>query len=314
MKAITFDSFGGPEVLTFSDLPEPTPDPGEVLVQVVASTVNPADILMRNGAQAPLMKDLTPPYIAGMEFSGTIAEPGTSGLAKGQPVIGVVNPRTRRGGAYAERIAVPATSVAALPPGVDLVAAATVPMNALTAAMSLDFLALPPGQTLLVTGGAGLLGGSAIQLARAAGLIVLANAGEKDHALLKGFGADHILPRDEGLEEALRAIAPGGVDGMIDGALIGQRISHLVRDGGGIVSLRASYKIDDRRLRIHNVSVLAGMEDNATLRRIAGLIGTGGLVPRVAEGGRYSHRDAVAAHRAAEAGAGRGRIVLTFGD
>lgn len=162
MKAITFDSFGGPDVLTVTDLPDPVPGPGEVVVHVAATTANPTDVMMRNGAQAAMMQDLTPPYIAGMEFSGTILDPGSSGLAKGQPVIGVLNPRTPKGGAYAEQIALPAASVGALSPEVDLIAAATVPMNALTAALSLDFLDLKPGDTLLVTGGAGMLGGSAI--------------------------------------------------------------------------------------------------------------------------------------------------------
>lgn len=313
MKAITFDRFGGPEVLTISELPDPEPGPGEVLVKIAATTVNPTDIMMRDGRQAAMMNDLRPPYIAGMEFSGTILDPGPTRLQKGQPVIGVLNPRTPRGGAYAGTIAVSARSVAAISPEIDLVAAATVPMNALTAALALDFLKLKPGDALLVTGGAGMLGGSAIQLAKAEGLTVLANVGEMDRDLVRGFGANHVLPRDGGLEEAVRAIRPDGVDAMIDGALIGQRFSHLVRDGGGLVSLRSSYRIDDSRLRVHNVSVLAGIEDTISLERIAGLLETGSLRPRVAEAGRFDYREAVAAHAAAETGGRRGRIVLTFG-
>lgn len=310
MKAITFDTFGGPEVLTVSELPDPVPGDGEVVVKVAATTANPTDIMMRNGAQAAMMEGLKPPFIAGMEFSGTILDPGTSGLAEGTPVIGVLNPRTPRGGSYAEKIAVSARSIAPLSGDVDLIGAATVPMNALTAAMSLDFLDLKPGQTLLVTGGAGMLGGSAIQLAHAAGLTVLANVGEKDVDLVKGFGADHILPRNEGLEDALRAICPDGVDGMIDGALIGQEFSKLVKDGGSIVSLRSSYQIDDPRLKVLNVAVLKGMEDTETLRHIADLIGSGGLKPRVAA--TYAHTDAANAHRDTETGGKRGRVVLTF--
>ena len=97
MRAIIFDEFGGPEVLQIRDLPDPTPGPGEVLVKVAATTVNPTDIMMRNGAQAAMMQGLEPPFIAGMEFSGTIRDAGTSGLQVGQPVIGVLNPRTARG-------------------------------------------------------------------------------------------------------------------------------------------------------------------------------------------------------------------------
>lgn len=307
MKAITFDRFGGPEVLTVSDLPDPVPADGEVLVQVAATTVNPTDVMMRSGAQAKMMEGLEPPFIHGMEFSGTILS--GEGLALGTPVIGVLNPRTPKRGAAAEKIAVSAKSVAALSPDVDLVAAATVPMNALTAALALEFLGLEEGGTLLVTGGAGMLGGSAIQLGKAAGLTVLANVSDKNADLVCDLGADHILPR-ENFADALHAIAPDGVGGMIDGALIGQEVSSLVRDGGGAVSLRGTYKIGDPRLRVLNVSVLKGMEDTATLQRIADLIGTGGLRPRVAE--RLSYTDAAKAHQMTEAGGLPGRVVLTF--
>jgi NADPH2:quinone reductase len=309
MKAITFNEFGGPEVLTVSDLPDPLAGAGQVVVKVTATTVNPTDIMMRNGAQAAMMQELDPPYIAGMEFSGTILDAGTSGLAVGTPVIGVLNPRTPTGGSYAEQIVVSEKSVAALSPEVDLKGAATVPMNALTAALSLEFLGLKAGQTVLVSGGAGMLGGSAIQLAKAAGLTVLANVADKDADLIQGFGADHVLPRND-FDAALRAICPEGVDGMIDGALIGQDVSHLVRDGGGIVSLRGSYVIDDARLRVLNVSVLKGMEDTKLLQHIADQINTGGLRARVAE--IYPYADAQTGHRVTEAGGIRGRVVLAF--
>lgn len=309
MKAIVFNEFGGPDVLHVADLPDPAPDTGEVLVRVVATTVNPTDIMMRNGAQAKMMNGLEPPFIAGMEFSGTILEPGTSGLAIGTPVIGVLNPRTPKGGSYAEKIAVSRKSVAPLSPDVELSGAATVPMNALTAALSLDFLNLMPGQTLLVTGGAGMLGGSAIQLAKAAGITVLANVADKDAELVRGFGADQILPRND-FDSALKTVAPDGVDGCIDGALIGNEVSHLVKDGGGIVSLRSSYQIEDPRLRLLNVSVLKGMEDTALMSRIADLIGSGRLKPRVAE--MLSYRDAAKGHKLTEAGGKRGRVVLRF--
>ena len=95
MLVIGFMEFGGPQVLQVMDLPQPTPAVGEVVVRVAASTVNPTDLMMRAGQQAALMTALTPPYIAGMEFSGHIHSvgDGVSGLSAGQPVMGVVNPR-----------------------------------------------------------------------------------------------------------------------------------------------------------------------------------------------------------------------------
>ncbi len=310
MQAITFNEFGGPEVLSITDMAEPVAGPDEVLVEVTASTVNPTDIMMRNGTQAPLMTELKPPFIAGMEFSGTIKDAGNSRFSVGQPVIGVINPRTPRGGSYAQVIAVPAASVAAISSDADLAGAATVPMNALTAALSLEFLGLKPGDSLLVTGGAGMLGGSAIQLAKAAGIKVLANVAAKDAELVSALGADVILPRDDGLAEALKAEYPNGVDGLIDGALIGQQVSHLVKSGGGAVSLRGNYKIDDERLRVLNVSVMKGMLDNATIQHIGDLVSNGAIQSRVAA--TYHFTDAAKAHADTENGGMRGRIVLSF--
>jgi len=313
MQAITFDAFGPPEVLRISSLSVPRPGPGETVIRVAASSINPTDLLMRNGAQASLMVGLKPPFIAGMEFSGHVHEAGSGvSIPEGTPVIGVVNPRRPAGGAHAQFIRTPASSIAPLAPSVDLIGAATVPMNALTATLALGLLNLPRGSSVLVTGGAGMLGGFAIQLAKRSGLIIVANCGEGDAQLMRDFGADVVLPRDDGMKEALRARFPGGVDGLIDGALIGAVVSGLVRDGGGAVALRRSHPINDERLSKHYVSVLDGMERADILRAIAGDLEEGVLKARVAEGGRFSYRDAVQAHRKAETGKMRGRVVVTF--
>lgn len=316
MSAVTFSEFGAPEVLTVSERPIPVPKSGEVLVRVAASTVNPTDLMMRSGQQATLMAELVPPYVAGMEFSGHLHAVGeeVTGFRPGQPVVGVVNPRRPQGGAHAEYLCIPAGSVASLAPGIDLIGAATVTMNALTALMALERLGLKSGQSVLVTGGAGMLGGSVIQLARLAGLVVVANGTTRDWPLLERLGADIAVPRDAGVDEAVRARLPSGVDGLIDGALIGNRVSHLVRDGGGAVSLRMSHPIDDSRLKTAYVSVTAGMERTDLLQAIARHLGEGRLSPRLAEGGLVPFRQAVQAHRMAEAGGFRGRVVLVFDD
>jgi NADPH2:quinone reductase len=316
MSAVTFFEFGPPEVLTISELPVPVPGASEVVIRVVASAVNPTDLMMRSGQQAALMTAIRPPYIAGMEFSGRVHAlgEGVTHVSPGQPVIGVVNPRRQAGGAHAEYLCVPAGSVAPLAPDADLVGAGAVTMNALTAQMALDMLGLRPGQSVLVTGGAGMLGGSAIQLARLAGLEVVANGSFDDWPLLEQLGAHICVPRNEGMAEAIRARLPEGVDGLIDGALIGNTVSPLVRDGGVAVSLRMSYPIRDSRLKTTYVSVIEGMERTDILRSVAAYLDSGKLLPRLAEGGRFSFRDAVAAHRMAEVGGFRGRVVLTFCD
>jgi NADPH:quinone reductase-like Zn-dependent oxidoreductase len=315
MKAVTFPEFGGPEVLQITERPDPSPAAGEVVVAVSASTVNPTDLMTLRGLRAPLMNDLTPPYTAGMDFSGQIVSvgEGVSAFRTGQPVVGVVSPRRPGGGAQAEQICVPAVSVAPVMEGTDLIAAATVPMNALTGMLCLELLGLAPGQTLLITGAAGMLGSLSAQLALLDGLNVLANAGETDRDFLSSLGLRTILPRDEGLEDAVRAVCPEGVDGVIDGALIGQKISRLVRDGGGIVSPRASYRIEDPRLKISYVQVTSGVEDQEKLTRIGRLVDEGKLAARVAPDGVFPFANAADAYRMAQKGGFRGRVVIAFG-
>lgn len=315
MKAVTFAEFGGPEKLQITEKPEPLADEGEVVVAVAASAVNPTDLANLGGARAQLMKDLAPPYTAGMDFSGRIASVGArvSSLTVGQPVVGVVSPRRPSGGAHAERIPVPAVSVAPVEEGTDLIAAATVPMNALTGMLCLDLLGLRAGQTILITGAAGMLGSLSIELALLDGLNVLANAGEADREFLTGLGVESVLPRDEGLEEQLRAACPAGVDGVIDAALIGQRISHLVRDGGGIVSVRRAYEIDDPRLKVSYVQVTSGVEDREKVTRIGRLLDEGKVTPRIARDGVFPLAEAPDAYRMAQNGGLRGRVVITFG-
>ena len=316
MSAVTFAGFGSPEVLEITELPVPAPAPGEVLIRVAAAAVNPTDILMRSGKQAAMMTALTPPYIAGMEFSGHVAAPGdgVTDIAVGQPVIGVVNPRRQAGGAHTQYLCVPAASVAAIADHIDLVGAGAVAMNALTAQMALDMRGLKPGQAVLITGGAGALGGAAIQLGRRAGFKVVANAAEADWPLLARLGADICVPRGEGMADAIRTSLPDGVDGLIDGALIGNDVSHLVRAGGVAVSLRMAAPIHDDRLRTTYVSVIDGLQRGDILTAVAGHLAAGTLTARLADGGRFSFRDAVAANRMAEAGGFRGRVVLIFDD
>src|SRR5712692_8907006 len=110
MKAVTFTTFGGPEVLGVAELPEPQPGPGEVRIRVAAATVNPTDIGFRSGRQAgQLTPDLKPPYIPGMELAGVVDSVGAgAGWQPGQRVMAIVMPRRPSGGAMAEKVVVPA--------------------------------------------------------------------------------------------------------------------------------------------------------------------------------------------------------------
>src|SRR5262249_10984580 len=151
---------GGPEVLEVIDRDVRGPGPGEVRLAVRAAAVNPTDI----GLRASGAPNLDPPWIPGMDAAGTIESvgDGVDRLAPRDPVMAAVMPRRPEGGAQSELLVVPAASVVALPDGADAVAAATLPMNGLTALLALDLLGLGAGDTLAVTGGAGLLASYAI--------------------------------------------------------------------------------------------------------------------------------------------------------
>ncbi len=313
MQAVIFESFGDPSVLRLADAPAPAPHDGQVVVAVAAAPINPTDLMMRRGKQAAIMSHLSPPYIAGMEFAGRVHAVGAGvSLQPGQSVIGVVNPRRPEGGAHAAYVAVPAAQVTALPEGVDLVGASMIPMNALTALRALELTGLGLGQTLIVTGGAGIFGGVLLRLARLQGIRTIAGGGDADGPLLRSLGADVVMPRDPADWTGFDGLCPGGADALIDGALIGDRVSRFVRDGGAAVALRKSNPVTDPRLNSTAVSVMDAFGRQDWLARIADHIAAGVLAPRIAEGGVFGCEHAEAAHRMAERPHLRGRVIMTF--
>jgi NADPH2:quinone reductase len=194
MKAVAFSTFGGPEVLEVADLPIPEPAPGEVRVQVAAATVNPTDIGMRSGGRAAELQNIAPPYVPGMELAGTVDAVGPgSHWSVGDRVMGIALPMLTGRGAQSEYTVVPADSIVRVPEGISLEQAATLPMNGLTARRALDMLGLSPGQTLLVTGAAGAVGGYAVQLGVAEGLTVIGVASLSDEGLVRNFGAQEFI-------------------------------------------------------------------------------------------------------------------------
>ena len=223
MKAVGVIEFGGPEALQVVDLPDPVVGPGEVRIRVHAAAVSPTDTSVRNGARAEMQRATgPPPYIAGMDAAGVLEEIGedtATHLRVGEHVMAIVVPDGSRG-AYSEQIVVPLESVARVPAGSTDAEASTLPMNGLTAQLAIDVLALRPGRTLAVTGAAGAFGGYVVQLGKAAGLTVIADASEGDQRLVKELGADLVLPRGDAFPQAVRDQFPDGVDAAADGALL----------------------------------------------------------------------------------------------
>jgi NADPH:quinone reductase-like Zn-dependent oxidoreductase len=313
MKAIGIYTFGGPEVLQILDLPEPQAGPGEVRIRVHAAAVSPTDVLLRTGGHAIRMPDRMPPFVPGMDASGVIDQlgPGTdTRLAVGQRVIAIVPFIGPHGGAYAEQVVVPAVSVVPAPEGVDLTEAATLPMNALTARLALDTLAVPPGGTVAITGAAGAVGGYAVQLAKADGLTVIADAAPRDHDLVHGFGADQIVERGAEVAHRIRALAPDGVTGLLDGSVQTTEILPAVTDGGTVAEVRGWSGPAERGIRVCPIMVSDVMEDTNTFDTLRRQAERGILTLRVAE--LLPADDAEKAHRLLEAGGLRGRLVLDF--
>lgn len=232
MRAVIASEPGGPEVLTVSDLPDPGPGPGEVVIDVVATAVNRADILQRQGFYPP------PPGasdVLGLECSGRISAigPGVPEWQVGDEVCALLS-----GGGYAEKVVVPAGQVMPVPKGIDLVTAGALPEAVCTVWSNLFMIAaLQPEDTVLIHGGAGGIGNMAIQLAKALGATVVTTAGSPEKLeLCRRLGADVAVSyRDQDfVEEVMKATDGRGAEVILDnmGAqYLDRNVTALAPDG-----------------------------------------------------------------------------------
>lgn len=309
MRIIGVSEFGGPGALTVHNVAEPHPGPGEARLRVKAAAVSPVDGAVRSGGLGT--GDLEPPYIPGMDAAGVVDEVGPgSRWNVGDEVMAMALPLSPHGGAYVEYLVGADESMTKIPKNVDINAASTIPMNGLTAMQSLEMAGLKPGQTLAVTGAAGTLGNYIIQLAKHAGLSVIADAAGKDRTLVEGLGADHVVPRGDDVAEHVRAIIPGGVDAVIDAAALSEKALPAVRDEGVFVSLKSWEGPLDRGVAYRGVSVLSEYRSADKLDALRRFVEDDVLTPRVAD--VLPAEQAADAHRRLEARGVRGRLVLAF--
>jgi NADPH:quinone reductase-like Zn-dependent oxidoreductase len=287
---------GTPDAISLVDLPVAEPGPGELRVAVAAATVNPVDVAVRDGYlhQAGIISQ--PEHTGlGWDFAGTVLEAGPGvDLAPGTRVAGLVGGLDRDFGTYAEQLVLPAADVAVVPDGLDLVEAATVPLNALTALQLVDLLGDGEGRSLLVTGAAGAVGGFVVPLALERGWRVTGLARAADEEFVRGLGA-----------EFTSEPSPGW-DAVADAAVLQQDAVALVRDGGRFVGVQPSARpAAGRDVTVEAVSVVP---DGTALAGLLDRTASGELPARVAEVLPLDRVDE--AHAAAAKGGVRGRYVL----
>ncbi|MGX2996047.1 NAD(P)H-quinone oxidoreductase [Streptomyces sp. JNUCC 64] len=324
MKAITITAPGGPEVLRWTEAPDPVAGEGEVLVEVVASAVNRADLLQRRGLYAP--PPGASPY-PGLECSGRIAAlgPGVTGWAVGDEVCALLS-----GGGYAERVAVPVGQLLPRPGNVSLVEAAALPEVACTVWSNLFMVArLRPAETVLVHGGGSGIGTLAVQLAKAVGARVAVTAGgpEKLRRCAE-LGADVLIDyhRQDFVAEVREATGGAGADVVLDivGAKYLDRNVRALAVNGRLVIIgmqggtRAELDIAAllaKRATVAGTSLRGrpGPEKAAIVAEVREhvwpLVAAGRVRPVVDRA--VPMRDAAGAHRVLEDGDNVGKVLLT---
>lgn len=287
---------GGPDSIEIIDVPEASPGPGQVGVAVAAATVNPVDLAVAAGVFHELGLVDQPEHTGvGWDFAGTVtaAGPGVD-LRVGSRVAGLVAGFDRDFGTYAEQVVVSASDTALVPDGLDLPEAATVPLNGLAAAQLVDLLGDGGGQSLLVTGAAGAVGGYVVPLARDRGWRVTGLARSEDEEFVRGLGAGFTTDPTPGW------------DAVADGAVLQEQAVAMVRDGGLFVGVRPGAEPEAERGI--TVRVVVTQPDGARLASLLDAAAGGHLPVRVHA---VVPLDRVAeAHRAVAEGGVRGRYVL----
>ncbi|MGY2898097.1 NADPH:quinone reductase-like Zn-dependent oxidoreductase [Curtobacterium sp. PvP017] len=307
MKAVQFHEIGGPEVLEYGEVEQPTPAAGQVRLRVAASAYNAADNGMRAGF-LPIPIQL--PHVPGYDVSGTVDAigDGVTGLTVGDAVIAFL-PMERDGGA-AEYVVAPAEAVVAAPTSIPLADAAALPSVALTAWQALfDDGRLTAGQRLLVVGAGGVVGKYAVQLAKRAGAHVVATASPRSADAVRAAGADQVIDHTD--TDVLDAL-DGQVDVLLNLAPIDpeQFAADVaaVRDGGVVVSTTAFMATpgdESRGVRAATVFVLPNRE---RLTELVALVDDGALTVEVTR--RIPLAELPALHAEGAAGRIAGKVIV----
>ncbi|MCA0308450.1 MAG: NADP-dependent oxidoreductase [Actinobacteria bacterium] len=306
MRALHYNEFGGPDVMTVGEVPDPHIGPDTMLVKVVAAGINPVDYKVREGYLAGLI-DTIFPAVPGWDVAGVVVRPGldTPEFAAGDEVLAYARADVVHSGTLAELVAVPVRTATRKPAAVSFEDAAALPLTGLTALQSIRRSGLREGDTVLVHAAAGGVGAFATQLAVLAGARVVGTAGPANHEFLRSLGAEPVA-YGEGLVAAARAVAPDGFDVVLDyvGGAALDVTPDLLRPGGSVVSIA-----DGRAASEFGGQYVWVRPDRDDLAELAGLVADGRL--RVHLSAVYDLEHAVDAYRALESGHTRGKIVVT---
>lgn len=322
MRAVVLEEHGDPDVLTIREVPDPVPGPEEVLVEVVATALNRADLLQRMGLYpGPKAEHEIP----GLELAGRVRAVGdrVSAWSVGDAVMGIVG-----GGAYAELVATHERTLMAVPDGIEVADAAAIPEVFLTAFDALVVQGgLTSGRWALVHAGASGVGTAAIQIATALGARVIVTASAGKHDACRDLGADvvvdyrsesfvdrvHEATGGRGVDVVLDVIGGEYLDGNIDSLRVGGRIIQVGVMGSGKASLALGKLLPKRAALIGTVLRARPLEEKIALTQQV----AAELLPRFVEGAlrpvidsRYAFDDIAGAHRYMESNANVGKIVV----
>lgn len=315
MKAITYGKFGGASVLELTDLPTPSPGPGEVLVKIHAAGVNPIDWKIRNG-QFECVFEHAFPITPGWDMAGVVEAlgEGVSAWKAGDKVYAYTRFAKAEVGTYAEYIVVPESYLGPMPKGLSFIEAAGIPLAALTAWQTFtDFAKLAPGQVALIHAGAGGVGSLAIPLAKHLGATVITTAQAGNHDYCRVRGADHCIDyKKADYRESLKELCPEGVDAILDsiGYEIPDQSLDILKPGGALVCLNDPPDEDRAKALGLRTLRLYSEPDGKTLAKITKLVEEGVLpLPEIKA---FPLSDAQKTQTLSEAGHVRGKLVLKF--
>jgi NADPH:quinone reductase-like Zn-dependent oxidoreductase len=306
VKAIAYRSYGGPEVLELTELPEPKVGPDSVLVRVRAASVNPVDWKVQAGYLDGFL-DAVFPVVPGWDVAGVVERvgAGVSEYAPGDEVIGYVREDFVSRGTFAQYVAAPVRTLARKPRNLSFEEAAGLPLAGLTGYQALTrHLRLAAGETVLVHAAAGGVGSLTVQIARSLGATVIGTASERNHAYLRELGATPVA-YGAGLADRVRALAPGGVDAVFD-SVGGEALAaspELLAPGGRLAS------IADGGVAALGGSYVFVRPDAADLTALTELAESGGL--RVELAAVLPLEKAAEAQRLSIEGHTRGKIAIT---